>query len=78
MKPKRVLELFYPRNDDQPDTLEINLVDVRASDGIQITYDFDRDGWVIKQPKEELIDNQLEETWHEVAFLQAWGLKSNV
>jgi hypothetical protein len=51
--------------------IEINIEDVRASDGIQVKYDLDRDGWVILQPK----DSNDAETWHEVGFFQSWALE---
>ena len=43
------VQLWYPRNEGSADTIEIELSDVRAADSLQVSYDFDRDGWVIKQ-----------------------------
>jgi hypothetical protein len=44
------VEICYPRNDDvRVNTVEIGLMDVRATDSIRITYDFKRDGWSILQ-----------------------------
>lgn len=70
------LEMNYPRN-NIIDTIEIGLSEVRASDDIRIKYDFERDGWLILQPKEyyiKLADGSIEykEEWKESAFCQAW------
>lgn len=59
--------------------IEIGLMDVRASDGIRVSYDFDRDGWVIEQnaPTMEPIDDtcsQQVDHWKEVAFCKSWAL----
>ncbi len=68
-----VVDLWYPQQDGQPKYIDLGLVDVRASDGIRISYDFERDGWVIEQPRKQ---GQLEEydpQWKEVSFVQSWG-----
>ena len=39
------IDLCWPRNEENIDSFVVNLMDVRASDGIRISYDFDRDGW---------------------------------
>ena len=68
--------LWYP---DQPRSLnavEISLVDVRASDGIQIQYDKQRDGWSIRQASTfewDADDDKQDMDWQEVAFIQAWA-----
>ncbi len=77
------VDLEYPRNSESKE-IDINLVDVRASDGIRISYDFDRDGWVIKQPyfEEVLVEKNRGgsdyykdiEHFEEVAFIQSWQL----
>ena len=72
------VELFYPRSemertDDQPQAVIVGLMDIRAADNIRITYDFDRDGWVIAQ--EPIAKNGEIGLWQEVAFIQAWGLE---
>lgn len=73
---KRV-ELFYPRNEDQPiKYLKISLAEVRAADDIRVSYDFERDGWVIEQASifEWLLgDTMCDPDWAEVAFIQAWA-----
>ena len=70
------VQLWYPRNDGSAEAIEIELSDVRAADSIQVSYDFDRDGWVIKQAAifgwggdDEICDPD----WQEVAFVQAWA-----
>ena len=70
------LELWYPRQEGQIDTLEVGLCDVRAADSIRIRYDFDRDGWAIQQASTfqwEYGDEVCDADWQEVAFIQAWG-----
>jgi len=71
------VDLWYPRSEDNADTVQIDLMDVRAADGIQVKYDFDRDGWVILQDsgwqEESGASGYLGEDWHEVAFVPAWG-----
>ena len=73
-----LVELWYPRNDDERRFVQVGLCCVRAADDIQIEYDFDRDGWVIRQQGGVEIPGGIEhvenEPWVEVAFVQAWGL----
>lgn len=70
------VEIEYPRN-NEIDTVEIGMCDVRATDDIRIKYDFDRDGWVILQPRDyhsKIEDNtyDLKTEWIESAFCPAW------
>jgi hypothetical protein len=70
--------LFYCRNEGEPNEILVELCDVRAADGLRITYDFDRDGWVIQQAQVVEWDDMDEACdydpkWKEVAFLKAWG-----
>jgi hypothetical protein len=72
------VELYYPRVDAiaRVTEVEVGLIDVRAADSVRISYDFDRDGWVIKQAAvfEWDADDQIcDAEWEEVAFIQAWG-----
>lgn len=76
------LDLWYPRNDDparefnHPTAIQLGLVDVRAADDIQISYDFERDGYSIKQASRfewPLEDEVQDPDWQEVAFVKAWG-----
>ena len=72
-----VIDLQYPRN-EQPrvTTIEVGLDDVRAADSIQVSYDFARDGWVVKQAAGWNRDQSGPDDvmdWQEVAFIQAWA-----
>lgn len=70
-----VVDLFYPRNNPIK-AVQIELSDIRAADDILIEYDFDRDGWVIKQAQVfewEADDDVCDPQWKEVAFIEAWG-----
>jgi len=74
------VDLCYPRIDENPNAVEIGLLDVRAADSILVSYDFDRDGWRIQQatcfdwePGGEAFDRK----WKEVAFIPAWGGDEN-
>lgn len=71
------IRLNYPRNQESViKTLELNLGDVRAADGIRIHYDFERDGWSIQQASRfewDEDDEDLDNDWQEVAFVQAWA-----
>lgn len=75
------VELCYPRIEGHPDTVEVGLMDVRAADSIQVSYDFERDGWSIKQAsrfswtQEEAKAGNTDEDWQEVAFVEAWARK---
>lgn len=76
---QRVLnvELMYPRNDDvRVNTIEVGLSDVRAADSIRITYDFERDGWSVRQASTfewPASDTICDADWQEVAFIAAWA-----
>ena len=68
---------FLPRKVSE---IEINIEDVRASDGIIVKYDRDRGGWVILQPKYEItnkgeFDEGTTEEWLEVGFFPSWNLE---
>lgn len=70
------LDLFYPRVEGNATAVEVGLMDVRAADSIRIEYDFDRDGWVIKQASTfswDADDKVRDPDWQEVAFVQAWA-----
>jgi hypothetical protein len=69
------IDLEYPRVDFNPDKIVVDLMDVRAADSIEISYDFDRDGWVIKMDKTFKADGYMEvlEEKQEVAFIPAWN-----
>ena len=70
----KFVRLEYPREDGWCGEINIGLVDVRAADSIRVSYDFDRDGWVIKQASVfewDVGDTEMDEDWQEVAFIQA-------
>jgi hypothetical protein len=72
------VELFYPRLEGHVNTVEVGMTDIRAADSIQISYDFERDGWVVKQASTfswDADDTDNDMDWQEVAFIQAWGRK---
>lgn len=81
--PKDVLniEIMYPMVEGNViNTLDINQSSVRASDGIRVTYDYDRDGWIISQASrwswadsEEYDSLDNPEDYQEVAFIQSWA-----
>lgn len=70
------VEMLYPRHNEIKH-IEVGLCDVRASDGIRITYDFDRDGYVIEQPTQMSwsVDERPDCKWKEVAFVESWALE---
>lgn len=70
------IKILYPRQKDIQHIV-FNICDVRASDGIRISYDFGRDGYKIEQPTqlEWVIDEKVDMKWKEVAFIQSWALE---
>ena len=46
---------------------------VRASDGIRISFDFDRNGYSIEQASWPTCDEVCDPDWQEVSFVEAWG-----
>ncbi len=74
------VDLEYPRCKENATNINISLIDIRAADSLLISYDFNRDGWSIKQQKvfEWASDDLIcDPKWSEVAFIQAWGLEEN-
>jgi hypothetical protein len=69
------LDLYYPRLEQNPSKIVIALMDVRAAQDIHVTYDFDRDGWVISKDMSNDLDLDAEEDLREVAFIPAWHTK---
>ncbi len=75
------VELTYPpRTSDNPNRqvryVEFDQESVRASDGIRVSYDYERDGYVIEQASKfewDAADTVCDRDWQEVAFVQAWG-----
>ncbi len=71
------VDLWYPRNEGATQAIVVGLCDVRAADSVRVSYDFERDGWVIQQAKKsswEPGDTVCDPQWTEVAFIQAWAL----
>jgi len=72
------VEFNYPEMDEthlSKPLIEVNLCHVRAADGIQVKYDFNRDGWAIYQASTFSWDEDSKECdmdWKEVSFIQAW------
>lgn len=56
------VDLRYPRSPDQPKRVVVGLDDVRAADDLTITYDFNRDGWVITREVVRDLGSYMEET----------------
>ena len=58
----------------------VGISHVRASDGIRISYDYERDGYVIEQPYTIEVDKgsfiDCEQHWKETAFVESWGLEN--
>lgn len=72
------VEFWYCRNEGNIKQIEVGLMDVRAADSILIEYDFERDGYVIKQASVfewEGSDKECDPKWQEVAFIKAWQLE---
>ncbi len=70
-----IIELWYPR-DSPVKHIEVGLMDVRAADSVRLSYDFDRDGWIVEQARLFAWDGSdlvCDQDWQEVAFIQAWG-----
>lgn len=71
------VDFLYPNN-NQIKYINVGLVDVRASDGIRIYYDFDRDGYVVEQQEYIDKDGYMEEgDWKETGFFPSWALEKN-
>lgn len=69
------IDLSYPRGAGHVKAIQVGLMDVRAADSIQVSYDFERDGWVIKRQFYIEHDEWMEPVgdWQEAAFIQAWA-----
>lgn len=69
------VELVYPRLHKRQ-TVEVGMEDLRAADSVRLSYDYDRDGWVVRQASRfsfEAGDEVCDQDWQEVAFVKAWG-----
>lgn len=80
-----IVEITYPpRSDegnpnDQVRYVQVDQESVRASDGVRLFYDYERDGWVIQQASRfswataEDANAPTAEDWQEVAFIESWA-----
>ncbi len=66
------IDLWYP---DPEDYVQVSLIHTRAADDIRISYDFDRDGWVVSMQKTAETEEYGSISWGEHterAFVSAW------
>lgn len=74
------VDLEYPRSNNIK-SITVSLLDVRAADDLNISYDFDRDGWVIRRDIGYWTGESLSQEWvvteenAEIAFIPAWSTK---
>lgn len=71
------VELAYPGEPARPSAVVVELIDVRAADDLNITYDYARDGWVIRMAsfrEDAEGEFQAVDPLVEVAFLPAWNM----
>jgi len=57
----------------------VNQESVRASDGVRLHYDYQRDGFVIEQAQVfewDASDRICDPKWKEVAFIESWALET--
>ncbi len=69
------IDLWYPRSSEVKYIL-VGLMDVRASDGIRISFDFERNGYKIEQASKfswDANDDKCDPDWQEVAFVESWA-----
>lgn len=64
------IPLYYPRVEGQISAFEIGLIDRKSVNGIRLSYDYIREGWVIKQ-NQDSEGILAEEYWEEVAFIDS-------
>lgn len=73
------VEITYPQISPEGSVQHVfvNQESVRASDGIRMHYDYDRDGWVIEQASRFTWGSTgpHDEDWQEVAFIESWARK---
>lgn len=64
------VDLFYPSR--RGEGVQISLVDVRAANDLRVSFDFDRDGWVLEMPRDV---EESDPCWVEVGFVSAWEVE---
>ena len=67
---------LLPRSEGAAKFIQVGLEDVRSADDIRVSYDFDRDGWVVEQASRfewDADDTVCDPDWAEVSFVQAWA-----
>lgn len=72
------IDLWFPRSDVAGVIRKfvVGLSDVRAADSIRVSYDFERDGWIIEQASTfswDGDDEKCDPDWAEVCFVKAWA-----
>ncbi len=70
------IDWIHPGIYDEKSHIVLGLCHTRATDDIRISYDSERDGWVIEQSsifEWPIEDKTCDPDWQEVAFIQAWG-----
>ena len=74
--------LTYPPYTDADNTnnqvryIQVDQESVRASDGLRLYYDYERDGFVVQQASTfqwESGDDVCDPDWQEVGFFQSWA-----
>lgn len=75
-----VVLTYPPRDNENPNKqvryVEIDQESVRASDGVRLFYDYERDGFVVQQASRfawNMGDKVCDPDWQEVAFIQSWA-----
>jgi len=77
------VELTYPPYTDAKNEhgkcryVYVDQESVRASDGVRLHYDYERDGFVVEQPKSRVValgnkSYTTVEDWIEVGFFESW------
>lgn len=74
---KAVFDFIYPRQGNRPIKIEVGLEDVRAADSMEIEFDFERNGYVIRMDETKDGDGMMDTISEkvEVAFIPAWNIK---
>lgn len=67
---RQIVELGDPSLTNDKPCVVVASEDVRTADNLEIRYDFERDGWSIRQ---RLVTAVKGDDWPEVAFITAWG-----